>query len=187
MPSEFKKFSPYLLLLFIFSAILGLFLRGNQLATSIWLGVAVVTCICLIGIEFGSLLLVKKDKNLWYTETLIADNNAIFVFGEDERHEAKEIVENVRRLYNAGVLYPVLNIFGVETRANFWGKDFYCPFSTTVSTYLCITPDGVFCRSNSGLEVLEKFDAISFGFLQELHRELALQVEKLPDLSEDEW
>lgn len=183
-----KNYNFWFALIFGFSTAMGIMYRTKANTLAIFLGIALISGSCFLFLAVGTIIEKrKKDKNLWYTDTLVADNNAIFVFGKDERPEAKEIVEYVRRLYISEVHYPVLKIFEVDTQANFWGNDFYCPFSTSESDYLCITKDGKFHRSNSRLDVLEEFEAISFTWLQELHRELGLQVEKLPDLSGEEW
>ncbi len=180
MLSELKKYSPYFLLLFIISAILSIFLRGNHLATSIWLAVAWVTGLCFICIQFGSLLSsTRKNKNLWYTENLVPDNDAIFVFGEDTRPDADEIVKALGVIYDHGVHVLDLTLFGENAPCAFLGNDFLCPFETTVSDTLCVSGGKFYRMSHSDSSKLEEFEAISFNFLSELNRALKEYVEQL--------
>lgn len=177
MLSEFKKFAPYFLLLFIISAILGIFFRGNHLATSIWLGVALVTGLCFVCIQFGPLL--SKNKNIWYTENLVPDNDAIFIFGEDPRPDADEIVKSLGIIYDHGIHRLDLTMFGESTLCIFLENDFLCPFETSISNTLCVSEGTFYRMKDNGPYSLGEFEAISFSFLSELNRALKVYVEKL--------
>lgn len=123
-------------------------------------------------------------QQVWPVEIkLVPEDGAFFVFATDPRPEAKEILEMLKVIYEHGIQYLDLTIYGKNASCAFWGEDFLCPFETTISKTLCIS-GGKFYRVNDGdPDDLEEFEMISFQFLAELHQALKSFTANLPQLS----